>query len=81
MIGRLTESWNSGSEALASHRLLRTKMFGFEIFVDTVWKNDFSYEIIGELEKGFNDYRRNLTASVIVDSALRTRTKTSAFKQ
>lgn len=38
----LTDSWNSGSDAEASHRLLRIKIFGFEILPDTSWKNDFS---------------------------------------
>lgn len=79
----LTDSWNSGSEALASHRLLRTKIFGFDIFVETSWKKDFSWKI-----KFFSQHWifsnlifPKLTASVIVDSAFNTSTKTSAFKQ
>lgn len=38
----LTWSRNSGSEADASHLLLRTNIFGFESRVETLWKKFFS---------------------------------------
>lgn len=39
-----TDSWNSGSQADASHRLFKMKIFGLDRRVDTSWKNDFSWK-------------------------------------
>lgn len=89
----LTESWNSGSLADASHRFIRIKTFGFDKRFDTVWKNDFSYRDSrkrNSIRSIWNfcmtsnmviNSKIKLTANVIVDSAFRTNTKTSASKQ
>lgn len=82
----LTESWNSGSLADASQRFIKMNMFGFDKRFDTVWKNDFSYKLESRYKclshwKQVQESIKWLTANVIVDSAFKTRTKTSAFKQ
>lgn len=86
----LTESWNSGSLADASHRFIKIKTFGFDKRFDTVWKNDFSYKKMKQRYSIWNHWmvskivkhpKINLTAKVIVDSAFRTNTNTSASKQ
>lgn len=83
----LTDSWNSGSFAAASQRLFNINMFGLDKRFETSWKNDFSYKKLNHTQSvlfdGSNmiDRMNRLTAKVIVDSAFKTRTNTSALRQ
>ncbi|TNN35551.1 hypothetical protein EYF80_054289 [Liparis tanakae] len=70
----------SGSEAEASQRLLRMKMLGLESLSLTLWKKDFSCMNTARTVT-WRGLGARLTVCISVDSALATRTNTSASRQ
>jgi hypothetical protein len=78
-----TSSRNSGSDADASHRLFRIKMLGLDNRAETLWKKFFSCvsDHKANKENTADIHSLWLTVNINVDSALATKTNTSASRQ